>query len=413
MLSQFSVKNFRSFKDEITLDLQATNITEHEDNTIVNSKNGEKHLPLAVIYGPNGSGKSNIIGAIYGLVSKVMRPICTICDNKDCSKLKDKFTISPFKFNEQSLKEPTSFEVYFTSKKGEYRYNLAIQKEKIIYESLYRKTLEKNNISKVFIRDNQKNIDINKTILKNINTSGITETLPLLSFLGITYKKLDIVTDIFSWFENQIEIINYPYNESSIRFPINQKFNDLFLNMIKEMDIDIEGYRIENEEKEKTKIYTKHIINDIEKELELHEESNGIIKLFGLLPNVTRSILEGTTLIIDELDSKLHPKLIEYIIELYRNKSKNKKNAQLIFTSHDLMTMNADLFRRDEIWFVAKTPDQSSQLYSLVEFKKTNGKKPRKDEKYGKQYIEGRYGAVPYIKHMINWEKLDGSNESK
>lgn len=103
--------------------------------------------------------------------------------------------------------------------------------------------------------------------------------------------------------------------------------------------------------------------------------------------------------------SKLHPKLLEYIIELYRNPKKNRNGAQLVFTSHDLMTMSPELFRRDEIQFVAKNAEQALQLYSLVEFKKENGKQPRKDEKYGKQYLEGRYGADPYLRRMFNWEE--------
>jgi len=118
-----------------------------------------------------------------------------------------------------------------------------------------------------------------------------------------------------------------------------------------------------------------------------------------LLPYVANSIIKRTTLVIDELDSKLHPLLLKYIIELYNDPMKNKKGAQLIFTSHDLSTMNSDFFRRDEVWYVAKTREGAARLYSLVEF-------ARKDARYDKQYLEGKYGACPYLQRIVNWEDI-------
>lgn len=106
------------------------------------------------------------------------------------------------------------------------------------------------------------------------------------------------------------------------------------------------------------------------------------------------------------MDAKLHPILLKYIIELFNNPKINKKHAQLIFTSHDLSTMTSELFRRDEIYFVAKGDDLSSHMYSLVEFKKEDGTSERKDAKYNKRYLEGKYGADPYLRKIINWEEL-------
>lgn len=409
MICQFTVKNFKSFQEEVTLDFQATNISEHESKIIVDPKDEEKILPLAAIYGPNGSGKSNLLGALFALISKVKRPICAACDKKDCSELlKSKYHIVPFKFNSETINEPTEFELFFRTKKTEYKYNLSVKDEIIIYESLFRRNLDSSKITEVFTRDQniKPEIKINKTIFKNINISGITETLPLLSYLGITHKDMNIIDDVIGWFENGLDIVNYgnPNTEFNFRITESKNYKKLFLNMLHEMDIDIEDYRVVKEKEGYIEVYTKHIVDEYEEELVLAEESNGTIKLFGLLPHIADSIMSGFTLIVDELDSKLHPKLLEYIIDLYRDPIKNKKGAQLIFTSHDLMTMNSDLFRRDEIWFVAKNGKQASQLYSLVEFKKDNGKPPRKDEKYGKQYLEGRYGADPYLKRMIDWE---------
>ena len=174
--------------------------------------------------------------------------------------------------------------------------------------------------------------------------------------------------------------------------------------MIQEMDLDIADFRIE-EEDNKTKIYTKHIVNNTESELNLTKESSGTKKLFSLLPLIVSALTEGKTLIVDELDSKLHPLLLKYIINLFSDMKIKRNKAQLIFTSHDLSTMNSKVFRRDEIWFVAKGTEQNSQFYSLVEFKNDKGESVRKDAKFDKQYLEGKYGASLSLKNAINWNK--------
>ena len=151
---------------------------------------------------------------------------------------------------------------------------------------------------------------------------------------------------------------------------------------------------------------TKHTVDGYSAEITLSEESSGTRKLFGLLPFIAKSLIYGTTLVIDELDAKIHPVLLQYVIKLFTDMSINKKGGQLIFTSHDLSTMNNEVFRRDEIWFVAKGRGQNSGLYSLVEFKNDKGESVRKDAKYDKQYLEGKYGADPYLKKIIDWSDV-------
>ena len=178
----------------------------------------------------------------------------------------------------------------------------------------------------------------------------------------------------------------------------------LVLDMIREMDLDIEDFRIEEN---RIEVCTKHMVNRYSTELTLSEESSGTKKLFGLLPFIARSLVIGTTLVIDELDAKIHPVLLRYVIMLFTNMEINKNGAQLIFASHDLSTMNNDIFRRDEIWFVAKGKEQNSKLYSLVEFKNKKGESVRMDAKYDKQYLEGKYGADPYLKKIIDWSDVN------
>ena len=146
---------------------------------------------------------------------------------------------------------------------------------------------------------------------------------------------------------------------------------DLFLALIEAMDIDICDYRIEekDEDKKRFKLFTKHKKNNKEYEIEFIYESEGTRKLFSLIPELIEAMRNGGLVIIDELDAKLHPKLLKYIIMLFKTNVLNRKNAQLIFTSQDLTTMNNQVFRRDEIWFACKNDDKESEIYSLYEIR--------------------------------------------
>lgn len=402
MLCQFSVKNYQCLKDEITFDMQATNITEHNESLIVDT-DGEKFLPLGVIYGPNGSGKSTVLAALYSLCSKIMKPICAVgCDNTECAKRNGGALIKPFKFSRDTVNQPTTFELFFRTQKNEYQYFISILKDRVVNEELYKKSLSSNTYSTMFTRKGSV-IEL-KNSFKGYNCSGVSDNLPLLSFFGITHRRNAIVKDIVNWFESDIDFINYgnPHTDASISVTESEKIKSLILKMLMEMDIDISDYRVDESE-EKIKIYTTHTIDKNSYELELSEESNGTIKIFGILPRIAGTLITGGTLVIDELDAKLHPVLLKYIIELFSNTKSNQKGAQLIFTSHDLSTMNKDIFRRDEIWFIAKGENKASKLYSLVEFKNDEGKAERKDAKYDKRYLEGRYGADPYLRKCIDW----------
>ena len=208
--------------------------------------------------------------------------------------------------------------------------------------------------------------------------------------------------------EDEIDFLNYgnPMQELRMAVSKSEDVKRLMLQMIQEMDLDIVDFRVEEKENDRIEVFTKHIVDEYEAELNLFDESSGTKKLFGLLPFIAKSLLKGTTLVIDELDAKIHPVLLKYLIMTFSNMEKNKKGAQLIFTSHDLSTMNSEVFRRDEIWFVAKGNRQNSKLYSLVEFKNKKGESVRKDAKFDKQYLEGKYGADPYLRKIIDWKNI-------
>ena len=408
MLCQFTVKNFKSIRDAVTFDMQATAISEHEDR-IIKDKDEELYLPVSAVYGPNGGGKSNVLEALHSLVTKVLRPLYATSNNEEIAIKMKKLVIEPFAFDEETRNKPTEFELFFRTEMAEYRYELTVKREIIKYERLDRIKLETGRKSALFERDEDE-ITLKGAFARLKTSDELSDTLPLLSYLGITYRKNEVVQDVLDWFDEEINFLNYgnPMQELRMAVSKSEDVKKLMLQMIQEMDLDIVDFRVEEKENDRIEVFTKHIIDEYEAELNLFDESSGTKKLFGLLPFIAKSLLKGTTLVIDELDAKIHPVLLKYLIMTFSDMEKNKKGAQLIFTSHDLSTMSSEVFRRDEIWFVAKGNRQNSKLYSLVEFKNKKGESVRKDAKFDKQYLEGKYGADPYLRKIIDWGTVNG-----
>lgn len=408
MLCQFTVRNFKSIRDEVTFDMQAVAISEHEDR-IIKDTDDELYLPVSAVYGPNGGGKSNVLEALHSLVMKVLRPLYATSNNEDVAIKMKKLVIEPFVFDKETINEPTEFELFFRTKLAEYRYELIVKKEVIEYERLDRIKLETGRKSALFERD-ENEINLKGAFARLKTSDELSDTLPLLSYLGITYRKNEVVQDVLDWFDGEIDFLNYgdPVQELRMAVSKSEDVKRLILQIIQEMDLDIVDFRVEEKENDSIEVFTKHVVSEYEAELSLLDESSGTKKLFGLLPFIAKSLLKGTTLVIDELDAKIHSVLLKYLIMTFSNMEKNKKGAQLIFTSHDLSTMNSEVFRRDEIWFVAKGNRQNSKLYSLVEFKNKKGESVRKDAKFDKQYLEGKYGADPYLRKIIDWGTVNG-----
>lgn len=384
MLCQFTVKNFKSIRDEITFDMQAAAISEHEDR-IIKDADGELYLPVSAVYGPNGGGKSNVFEALHSLVTKVLRPLYATSNNEDIAMKMKKLVIEPFAFDKKTRNEPTEFELFFRTALAEYRYELNVKKEVVEYERLDCIKLETGRKSALFERDKDE-ITLKGAFARLKSSDELSDTLPLLSYFGITYSKNEVVQDVLGWFDEEIHFLNYgnPMRELRMAVSKSEDVKRLMLQIIQEMDLDIVDFRVEKKENDQIEVFTKHIVDKYEAELNLLDESSGTKKLFGLLPFIAKSLLRGTTLVIDELDAKIHPVLLKYLIMTFSDMEKNKKGAQLIFTSHDLSTMNSEVFRRDEIWFVAKGNRQNSKLYSLVEFKNGKGESVRKDAKFNK-----------------------------
>ena len=399
MLCQFSFSNFRSYRDETTFDFQAAALAEFKDSLIKTEK-GNDILPVGVIYGPNGGGKSNLLAALGCVISLVTEPVYELGKNHLRFIMQQRIPCVPYLFDEESREEPTRFQLFFRINEYEYRYYIALLQGVIQEETLYRRKLGASRAAKIFER---KGTDISLGQIlgsKAINTE-VNSKMPLLSFLAINYS-IPVIVEVITWFEECI-IRNYanPLAEQQILLSDDDISKKQFLTMMNDMGIGITGYRFDQQSSE---FYLQRTLHDTLYELPFSSESDGTRKLFAALPAILMALKEGRLVIVDELDAKLHPKLLRYVIRLFTNPEINKHGAQLLFTSHDMSTMKNSIFRRDEIWFAALDEDNSSEVYSLSELRKENNDPINNTAAYDKQYLEGRYGADPYLKNMLSWE---------
>ncbi len=403
MLYQFTFKNFKSYKDETIFDMQAENIGEFSE-TLLKTNSGRTILPVSVIYGPNGGGKSGVLEALVCLISAIIRPI-RLLQNQAIVPNNLQFAFysgcKPYKFDTNSINNPTEFEVYFDTGNAEYRYILKILNNIVIEEHLYKREYNAKKPANIYNRVNNE-IKLGEILKKENAGTSVNENMPYLTYLAIN-NNVDIIKDVMSWFRNTLSI-NYATRQGTNVVKLeNEKLKPSVLKILNNMGIDICDYRIERNQIGR-KVITKHKNSNGEFEISLIDESQGTNKLFDLIPNIIDAIECGGLAIIDELDAKLHPKLLQSIVELYTNKNINTKNAQLIFTSHDLTTMSNKIFRRDEIWFACKDENEVSEIYSLYDIRDENDEHIRASASYNKQYIEGRYGADPYLSKILDWE---------
>ena len=193
MLCQFTFKNYRSYKEETTIEMQAENFNEFEETLIKSKKDGRKYLPVSVIYGPNGGGKSNALEALVCVISNILGPIALVKSKNKINNL----SVTPYKFSDEI--NPTEFEIYYRIENYEYRYNISYLDGKIIYESLYVLKEEAKRPTKIFVRDND-NIELGEELRKekvNINNNNID--IPFISFLAISYdiEIINLATKFF------------------------------------------------------------------------------------------------------------------------------------------------------------------------------------------------------------------------
>lgn len=398
MIIRFSFQNFKSYKNETTLDFQSAAIPEF-DNAIIKREKVSSLLPVSAVYGPNGGGKTNLLMALACLISIVVDPICKLEKNRT-KVYQQTISYQPFLFDDDSEDAPTIFDLFFRTAENEFRYYISLQNGEIIDECLYKKTYTGKKTAMIFERE-RNIITIGASLKSKTINTDVNPKMPFLSFLAINYN-IPVITEAQCWFESCI-LRNYAdsASETSLMLSSGKDQKKNILRLMNDMGIDISDYEYDNEHKE---LYLYRTIGGKKYELNFLGESAGTQKLFSVLPYVIIALNEGRLMIVDELDAKLHPKLLRYIIFLFKNIEINRLGAQLLFTSHDLTTMSNSVFRRDEIWFAALNENRESEIYSLYDIRTVDDKHINNTAAYSKQYLEGRYGADPYLKTILDWE---------
>lgn len=358
MLVQFNFKNYKSFKGEASLDMTATSIKEHPYNLIVNSK-GEEYLKVAAIYGANASGKTSLIDAFYFMRTFVIESL-------SMSNKVGNIPVKPFIFDKSSKSDKSEFEVFFIFKEKEYQYGFTVDSKKVYEEWLYKRDFRGNGKYKTLFERSNNSIKCDNSFKEaKIYINGVDDTTLFISLLAKV--KVNEAKDVYEWFLNT-QVLDYgnALIESffSRLLPVRELQDESYLNsfqrFLKAIDINIDGIRIEKAKNltdedgnEIYKVYSRHKMQDgIEMvEIPFSEESGGTQKMFCVYAFLMQCLENGGTLFVDELDAKLHPLLLRYIIGMFNNPDINKKGAQLIYSTHDIFTLNRETFRRDQIWF--------------------------------------------------------------
>ena len=393
MLLSFTVGNYRSYKDKKTLSLEAAAIKEHE--AYVYDDGAHHILPCAVVYGANSSGKSNLIEAFRSFLLMVF-------NSAGYNSIRE-LDMYPFLYSKGYESQPSYFEIELLIQGDEYRYGFTADKKAVREEWLYMTTDGKGREKCLFEREGDK-IEVTSHFkdAKDLVENTKSTTLFLSAADAFNKKAAKLIVQELSMFV----IFDGDKVKELEKRPISLDDKDLnaFLGQFKLGFNKVEVPDRNDDRYKGIKAVTYHNLFDengqlIGERLVNMEgaESNGTNKLFDIAPVIVKALSVPSVIIIDELDCSLHPFITRHLIELFNNKEFNPLRSQLIFATHDTNLLDKKYFRRDQIWFTEKDDVGGTDLYSLVEFKEPGGGKVRNDRSYEKDYINGRYGAIPYL----------------
>lgn len=414
MLVEFSVSNFRSIRERQTLSLVAGAGPEHRASHVFDAgaTSTPELLRSAVIYGPNAAGKSNMIAALRFAQQFIL-------DSASKYQQGDSIPVAPFAMrpDDAADPEPSEFELTFVQVGVRYQYGFAVTARRV--ESEWLLAYPEGRPQRWFERSEAggtwyfgPNFQGQKKVWQEATRDN---ALFLSTAVQLNAEQLH---PIFGWFRDTLGVIK-PYARVDVGFSIQQCLGDADLNrrvaqFMRAADLGISDLRIHMRQFDPTVVPDNQPFRDlILKELEgaelpdvqfahqlddgrsvffrFEDESGGTQKLFALAGPWLDVLDSGSVLFVDELDTSLHPRLMRHLVGLFNNAETNPHNAQLVFSTHDTSILDRDVFRRDQIWFMEKDREHQSRLYPLTDFS------PRKEENLERGYLQGRYGALPFI----------------
>lgn len=410
MLLEFRVGNYRSIRDEVVFSFVASSDKKLPNHVMAT---GLKGLPSAVrsaaIYGPNASGKSTLLNAF-----NYMRAV--VAESATAMQLGQVFNVQPFKLDADFAKQPSTFELSFILGGIRHQYGFAITAERIVEEWLlvYKTAKPQQWFRRVFDDKSQHYTYDFSSHLAGPRKIWQEATRPNALFLSTAAQlNSELLGPVFRWLVEQPVYFGAglaPLPDYTTALLQNEAGKRAVRDFLIAADISIteiltvprqgfhqnivfspEGTQVTREEKE---LLIPQFVHKTDKGIasfELHEESEGTQRLYALAAPILDVLECGRILIVDELDSSLHPLLVRQLIRLFNSPATNPNGAQLLFTTHDTSLLDKSLFRRDQIWFTEKNRDQATCLYPLLDFS------PRETEAWEKGYLIGRYGAVPFF----------------
>lgn len=403
MLVQFMLKNVLSFKDETILDMRAINAYKEHSCNLIDFGLKEKFLRVAAIYGANAGGKSNLYFAMKYFQNIIRESFDNVAEGENT--VIDRYYI-PFSFEENE--ENSEFEIVKIIGEYEYRYGFEYNADFIVTEWLYRKNLKSNRTSTIFERTT-KDVKFGNSVQKecDLYKNQIPPETLVLSFFNKLRLKTEVFREVYSGIMDTLIMPTDFCENTKMRNQILEKFlpsiiendKEKFLDFMKAIDTGIIDMDYKQSDTE-IEFITYHLGKDNKQyALNLFNESEGTIKSITLFMYARAAIQKNFTLFIDELNIRLHPLLLKFIIDLFYEET---SSAQLIYTTHDTTLMDKKFFRRDQIWFVQKDPFGYSELVALSDFK------VRSDASFEKDYLAGVYGGIPLLKDFDMKEGTHG-----
>ena len=423
MLVQFSVENYMTFRNKATLSLVASNYdrkTRESENVIREEQFRLRLLRSAAIYGANASGKTKLLEALLFVRNFILT------SSKE-GQNGDTIDVEPFRLNEESERAPSEFEVIFCAANKLYRYGFSVNKERVCEEWLYFKSARKE--IEVFVREGEQ-IHIHDKHFqrgKYLWESKMVRNNALFLSVAAQFNE-EMAGEVLAWFRN-LKIISGLRKEGFESFTFSQLtnsgFKKILLRLLQAADIALEDIEIKQDKPEEhlPKELVEHLrqqnpnavfyhdLNTFHKKFDAQgnllkeravfsfneNESAGTQQFFSIAGPIIDVLAHGYLLYVDELDACLHPRLVSALVALFNSAQSNPRNAQLIFNTHYSQLLDTGLLRRDQIWFVEKNEWEEGALYSLSDFKGI-----RKNEPFQRNYLLGRYGAVPIIEDFTN-----------
>jgi len=413
MIIEFSIENFRSIKDRLTLSMDSGPGKKLPQNLIAIDEK-QTLIKSAAIYGPNASGKSNLIKGLFFMWYMVTQ---SHKFNTDVKLNQIPIPRNSFRLDKTSMKKPSRFEIIFIQDKVKYRYGFSCDDEKIIDEYLYYSP--KGREAVIFNRTNTTNFEF--TIDRKEQEIRASQTLKNTLYLSratqLGYEKTKVPYEFFAGYI----VINYAPNWEEIttkELYSNPKLKEKIISIMKKVDFGGLEDIVVSKEKGKireiavkldwSEVKQKDSEGDIYKLKFLHktdsgelvefnrsDESEGTIKALSILGPYFEIMDKGKVLVMDEFETSLHPNIVKFLVALFNSRKYNKSGAQLIFTTHNTSLLDSEIFRKDQIYICSKESNGSTKLNSLLDFN------IKQESDFERAYLSGRFGGLPFIDETL------------